>query len=105
MRLHIISTKGSREWQGIPAIERAANGRLWCSFFTGGPKEPAEGNFIVLTTSGDDGATWSSPVPVVVPDPPGRTYDPALWHDPNGRLWLFYNQSNRVTKDHSLWAI
>lgn len=105
MLRHIVSTKGPRQWQGIPAIERAADGRLWCSFFSGGPKEPDPQNLILLTTSGDEGATWTDPAVVI--DPPGdtRAYDPALWHDPSGRLWLFYNLANLVTKDFSVWAI
>ena len=105
MRTHTVATKGDRLWQGIPAIERAANGRLWCSFFSGGPKEPDPQNHLLLTTSADDGATWSSPAIIV--DPPGstRAYDPALWHDPSGRLWLFYNHADLNTKDFSVWAI
>ena len=69
MRTTVVSTKGSRQWQGIPAIERAANGRLWCAFYSGGPKEPDPANHILLTTSADDGVTWVDPVTVV--DPPG----------------------------------
>jgi predicted neuraminidase len=105
VRTHIIATKGSRQWQGIPAIERAANGRLWSAFFTGGPKEPDPANCILLSTSADDGVTWSAPTVVV--DPPGatRAYDPALWHDPTGRLWLFYNLANLETRDYSVWAM
>jgi predicted neuraminidase len=105
MQRYIVSSKGSRQWQGIPAIERAGNGRLWSSFFSGGRLEPASENLILLSTSTDDGATWSDPEVII--DPPGETraYDPALWHDPSGRLWLFYNLANPATKDFSVWAI
>ncbi len=105
LRKHVISTKDGRQWQGIPAIARAPNGRLWCSFFSGGPKEPDPDNFILLTTSEDDGATWAMPAKIV--DPPGQTrvYDPALWHDPSGQLWLFYNQANLDEKNFSVWAM
>jgi hypothetical protein len=34
MRTHVIATKGARHWQGIPGIERAPNGRLWCTFYS-----------------------------------------------------------------------
>ena len=83
----------SRRWQGIPGIERAANGRLWVTWFSGGPKEPHEDNYVLLVTSGDDGKSWSEPKIVV--DPPGkpRAYDPMLWHDPEGRLWFFWTQN------------
>jgi len=105
MRRHVISTKGYREWQGIPAIERAHNGRLWCAFFSGGSREPESENFVLLTTSPDDGITWSEAEPVVVPDGLTRAYDPALWHDPDGRLWLLYNEANRETNDFSVCAM
>lgn len=105
MRSHLISTKGDRRWQGIPSIERAANGRLWCAFFSGGPREPDLQNHILLTTSDDDGTTWAPPTVVV--DPPGQTraYDPCLWLDPAGRLWLFYNLAAMTTKLFAAMAI
>jgi len=56
MQRRLVSTKENRRWQGIPAIERAANGRLWCAFFSGGPKEPDPDNVILITTSKDDDA-------------------------------------------------
>ncbi len=105
MRREIVSTKQDRQWQGIPGIERAVNGRLWCTFFSGGPREPDSDNYILLTTSADDGKTWSPPEAIVTA--PGRTraYDPALWHDPNGRLWLLYNLADPEAKDYSVWAV
>lgn len=105
MRKQVIATKANRQWQGIPAIERASNGLLWCAFFSGGSKEPKPENFILLTTSTDDGASWSDPASVVAPDGMTRAYDPALWHDPDGNLWLFYNEANLQTKTFSVCAI
>lgn len=105
MRRHIISTKEAWQWQGIPAIERAANGRLCCAFFSGGPKEPAPDNIILLATSEDDGVSWSTPRVIIDPTGSTRAYDPALWHDPTGRLWLFYNQADLVTRDFTVWAM
>ena len=81
----------ARQWQGIPGIERAANGRLWATWYTGTDGE-GPGNFVVLVTSEDDGATWSEPVVVVDPGRGRRAYDPCLWHDPLGRLWFFWAQ-------------
>jgi predicted neuraminidase len=94
-----------RQWQGIPSIERAKDGRLWCAFFTGGSHEPQPGNYIVITTSTDEGESWEEPRTLI--DPPGatRVFDPCLWHDPTGRLWLFYNRANLEEADHTLWAI
>ena len=83
---------GSRRWQGIPGIERSPGGRLRAVWYSGGDTEGPE-NYVQLVTSADDGRTWSEPRVVI--DPPGevRAYDPALWHDPLGRLWLFWAQS------------
>lgn len=105
MRRHIISTKEAWQWQGIPAIERATNGRLWCASFSGGPKEPDPDNVILLATSEDDGVSWSAPRVIIDPLGSTRAYDPALWHDPTGRLWLFYNQADLATRDFTAWAI
>jgi predicted neuraminidase len=82
----------SRQFQGIPGIEIAKNGRLWAVFYSGGVWEGPE-NYIALVTSGDGGQTWSDLKYVI--DPPGlvRAFDPCLWHDPSGRLWLFWSQS------------
>ena len=82
----------ARMFQGIPGIERAANGRLWATWYGGGVTED-ERNYILLYTSGDEGASWQ---PVLVLDPDGdgpvRAFDPCLWLDPTGKLWLFWAQ-------------
>ncbi len=85
-----------RIFQGIPGIERARNGRLWATWYGGGEGEGPD-NYVMLVTSGDDGKTWTDLQLVI--DPPGdvRAYDPALWMDPTGKLWLFWAQS------HGLW--
>jgi len=82
----------ARIFQGIPGIERASNGRLWATWYGGGVTEDRH-NYVVLVTSGDDGQTWST-VAVIDPDRdgPNRAFDPCLWHDPQGRLWLFWSQ-------------
>jgi hypothetical protein len=82
----------ARHWQGIPGIERAANGRLWATWYTGSTGEGA-GNYVPLVTSVDDGQTWTEPVLVVAPEGRCRAFDPCLWIDPRGRLWLFWAQS------------
>lgn len=95
----------TRCFQGIPGIERAENGRLWAVWYAGGPNEGPE-NYVIVVTSGDDGATWSSAVLVV--DPPGavRAFDPCLWLDPSGRLWLFWAQAYHHWDGRAgVWAI
>ena len=97
----------ARQFQGIPGIERAANGRLWATWYGGGVTEDQH-NYIMLVTSGDDGRHWSPLKMVIDPDRDGpiRAYDPCLWHDPQGRLWLFWAQNlSEMKKDGGLWAI
>ena len=92
-----------RMFQGIPGLERAPGGRLWITWYGGGITED-HFNYIMLVTSGDDGATWSGLKTVIDPDVDGpcRAFDPCLWIDPNGRLWLFWAQRDR---DVHLWAM
>jgi hypothetical protein len=85
-------TIGWSMFQGIPGIERAPKGRLWATWYAGGGGEGPL-NYVVLVTSSDDGRTWSAPKLVVdIPDW-GRVFDPCLWMDPQGKLWLFWAQS------------
>jgi len=89
----------ARLYQGIPAIARDdKSGRLWATWFTGG-RDESKDNYVVVVTSGDDGAVWTEPVLVV--DPPNenvRTFDPCLWTTPDGRLLLFYAQNLAAEK-------
>ncbi|MGH9664495.1 MAG: hypothetical protein ACRD9L_08750, partial [Bryobacteraceae bacterium] len=73
--------ESNRKFQGIPGIERTRNGRLWAVLYAGDTREGPQ-NYVLLTTSGDDGKTWS-PARLVI-DPPGfvRAFDACLWKDP-----------------------
>lgn len=79
-------------FQGIPGLEKTRGGRLLCTFYAGGSDEGPD-NYVLLLRSDDDGHHWSRPILAV--DPPGkvRAFDPVLWIDPLGRLWLFWAQS------------
>jgi predicted neuraminidase len=81
-----------RMFHGIPALERAPNGRLWAAWYGGGITEDKH-NYIILDTSSDDGRTWTRAL-ILDPDRDGpvRAFDPCLWHDPSGQLWLFWAQ-------------
>ena len=86
----------ARTWQGIPGIERAPNGRLWATWYTGGLREGYEGNYVVAATSGDDGKTWSKPVVLVKGSSESILLaDPLPWIDPMERLWIFYLHADR----------
>lgn len=82
---------GQRSWQGIPGIERAENGRLWVTWYSGDTGEGDMGNYAMAATSGDDGKTWSKPM-VIDGGNGTRIGDPLPWIDPKGRLWIFYTQ-------------
>lgn len=94
-----------RTWQGIPGIERTAKGRVFASWFTGGPKEPSPDNTVLLSRSDDGGKTFSSPEAMALPMSDGtRCFDPTLWIDPKGRLWYVFNRGNKDTAKHDVWA-
>jgi hypothetical protein len=86
----------ARSWQGIPGIERASNGRLWSTWYTGDVGEGAIGNYAMVATSDDEGRKWSKPT--AIQGPKGtRIGDPLPWIDPKGRLWVFYTQLTEKT--------
>jgi hypothetical protein len=90
----------NRAFSGIPSMAVAPRGRLWAAWYAG--VTPAEdlNNYVVLSTSGDDGATWQE-VLVVDPDASGpvRAFDPELWLSPDGRLFFFWAQMDKTRRD------
>lgn len=82
----------SRRWQGIPSIEITPEGSLWAVWYSGGGGECPD-NFIVLSRSDDNGDSWEHPQLAVDAPFPVRLFDPCLWVDPNGKLWMFWAQS------------
>ncbi|MEQ8552334.1 MAG: sialidase family protein [Cyclobacteriaceae bacterium] len=83
-----------RQFTGISSLAIGEDGRLWATWYTGNTPEEDQNNYVVLATSGDEGETWKE-VLVVDPDREGpvRAYDPELWVDPTGKLWLFWAQT------------
>lgn len=79
----------------IIGMDRTPKGRLW-GCWTGTGDKPD--TYFLLATSDDDGASWSKPrLAVGAPDPAGkqpqrRALVGNLWTDPQGRLWLFFDQ-------------
>jgi predicted neuraminidase len=97
----------SRQFQGIPGIERASNGRFWATWYGGGIGEDGH-NYVVLATS-TNAHTWSN-TSLIIDHPDNglvRSYDPCLWHDPQGKLWLFWAQGYEKHTDErsGVWAI
>ena len=96
---------GNRKWQGIPGVAKAANGRLWAVWYSGGTTEGA-GNWVVLYTSDDDGDTWKGPVFVIDSESDLRAFDANLWMDPEDRMWLFWHKDDNIGNCHcSVWAM
>jgi predicted neuraminidase len=101
----VVVDLSKRPWQGIPGLERTAKGRVYASWFTGGPKEPSPDNTVVYCYSDDDGKTFSPLEALGLPSNDGtRCFDPTLWIDPKGRLWYIYNRGNKETAKHDVWA-
>lgn len=102
-----VHVKSSRGAQGVPAIERAANGRLWAAWYAGKSKRGVESpsSYVVLATSGDDGATWTEKMALQAPRL-CHTYDPCLWLDPAGKLWFLWAQSAGLQDGRmGVWAM
>ncbi len=94
-----------RLFQGIPAVECSEGGKLFVAFYSGMTGE-MPGNYVIVVTSCDGGRTFSKPAFAVVPPTPRvRCFDPCLWRDNRGRLWLFYAQSCRLMDGRAgVWA-
>ncbi len=100
----INSNTLARTWQGIPGLERTAKGRVFISWFSGGPKEPAPENTVYLCYSDDQGKTFTDPQPMAKPKDGARTFDPTLWIDPTGKLWYIFNRGNKDKAEHGVYA-
>lgn len=84
----------NRAFQGIPSLAISPKGRLWATWYAGKTPGEDQNNYVVLSTSHDDGATWTE-VLIVDPDRDGpvRAYDPELWMAPDGKLRLAWAQA------------
>ncbi len=99
--------KASRGSQGVAALERAKNGRLWASWYTSRGRRGVEStnSYCVLATSDDDGRTWKETL-VLQSVQYTHTYDPCLWIDPQGRMWYFWAQSAGLQDGRmGVWAM
>jgi hypothetical protein len=98
----------NRAFTGIPSMAVAPKGRLWATWYAGITPGEDVNNYVVLSTSGDDGATWTE-VLTVDPDADGpvRSFDPELWVSPDGRLFFMWAQMERGRRDAELgvWCI
>ena len=91
----------------VPSLAVAPNGRLWATWYAG--PTPAEdlANYVVLSTSDDDGRTWQE-ICVVDPDGEGprRTFDPEIWISPDGHLrWFWSDRDSWTIETTGLWMM
>ena len=93
-----------RAWQGIPGIERTPRGRIFVVWFSGGTHEPQPENTVYLTYSDDDAQTWAPLSVMAEPRDGARAFDPTLWLDPTGCLWLIFNRGNPEKRIHDVHA-
>lgn len=95
-----------RLWQGIPGLERTAQGRVFSSWFSGDNEEPAARNEVYLCYSDDGGKTFTPPKVMASPvtESQTRSFDPTLWIDPKGRLWYIFNRGSKSTATHDVHA-
>lgn len=83
-----------RKWQGIPAIERTNNGKIFVAFYSGGENEEM-GNYCILLQV-DDNSNFSEPIAAIYDGEDSRCFDPCLWIDPIGRLWFIWSTMPEV---------
>jgi len=97
----------NRAFTGIPSMAVTPGGRLWATWYAGATPAEDHNNYVVLSTSGDNGETWTE-VLVVDPDAggPRRAFDPEVWMAPDGRLrWSWSDRNGRDSKTDGLWMI
>ena len=97
----------SRKIQVAPSMAVSSEGRLWATWFAGKTPAEDENSYVVVTTSGDGGKSWTEKF-YIDPDGEGplRAVDPELWIDPEGTLWLFWTKMVELDgKNAGLWAI
>lgn len=79
---------GRRVWQGIPGIEHTKEGRTFITFYSGATGE-TYGNYVLLYRS-DDEKNFEL-VAAIEKTGKFRCFDPVIWIDPLGRLWIVWN--------------
>ncbi len=101
-------SSASRKFTGISSMAVSREGRIWAVWYAGTTPAEDENNYIVVSTSGDKGKTWEE-VLAIDPDGPGpvRAYDPEVWIDPDGQLWVFWAQHIKPVRftNCGVWAM
>jgi len=96
-----------RKFTGIPSMAISNRGKIWTTWYAGITPEEDKNNYVVVSNSLDGGNTWTERL-IIDPDGDGpvRAFDPEVWIDPKGKLWIFWAQT--IGHDGSIagvWAI
>lgn len=96
-----------RKFTGIPSMAITNEGKIWTTWYAGITPGEDMNNYVVVSCSSDDGNTWTERF-IIDPDGDGpvRAFDPEVWIDPKGKLWIFWAQT--IGHDGSIagvWAI
>jgi len=95
-----------RKFQGIPSLAISPEGRFWATWYAGKTPGEDENNYVVVATSGKDGKSWTEEI-IIDPDGDGpiRAFDPEIWLDPEGKLWVFWAETvGHDGANSGLWA-
>ncbi|MFP4619998.1 MAG: sialidase family protein [Bacteroidales bacterium] len=98
----------SRKFTGIPSTAVSRGGRFWAVWYAGKTAGEDHNNYVVVATSTDKGKNWEE-VLVIDPDDEGpvRAFDPEVWVDPDGQLWVFWAQQIKPSRSSrsGVWAM
>ncbi len=83
----------TRKFTGISSLAVTESGTMWAVWYAGVSPHEDENNYVVVANSMDNGSSWNE-VLVIDPDKDGpvRAFDPEVWVDPDGKLWVFWAQ-------------
>jgi predicted neuraminidase len=96
----------TRKFQGIPSLAISPKGQLWTTWYAGITPDEDQNNYVVVASSGDEGLSWTEKF-MIDPDCEGpiRAFDPEIWLDPTGKLWLFWAETiSHDGANAELWA-
>ncbi len=104
--------KGTKPFQGISSIAVSPKGRVFVAWYGHGKTED-QNNYIMLSYSDDMGESWGD-IKFIVRSPycgKVRLFDPAMWTDKDGKVWLFWAQKGEPDlkemshRKHGVWCI
>ena len=97
----------NRKFSGISSLAiQEDKGEFWAVWYAGISPDEDENNYVVLSSSTDKGETWKETL-VIDPDGGGmvRAFDPEVWVDPSGKVWVFWAQAVDKDAKSGVWAI